>query len=151
MRVHNWDTSSVLIFIVLLGKYIESFSKMKTVEKLSHLASLKVTRANLVKETDLKKISLGSKFEEMAVELLEIGDFVIVMPGGAIPTDGTIVFGRGNCDEAMLTGESRPVTKDIGVKVFGGSILTQGTVILQVTQTSDNATFNQIMKLVENA
>ena len=47
-HVHNWETNSVLIFIILLGKYIESFSKMKTVEKLSHLASLKVTKANLL-------------------------------------------------------------------------------------------------------
>lgn len=51
----------------------------------------------------------------------------------------------------MLTGEARPVSKEIGVKVFGGTILTQGTIIVRVEKTSENATFNQIMKLVENA
>ena len=51
-HVHNWETNAVLIFIILIGKYIESFSKMKTVDKLSHLASLKVTKANLLLQQD---------------------------------------------------------------------------------------------------
>jgi Cu+-exporting ATPase len=122
-HVHNFETNAVLIFIVLLGKFIESFSKMKTVDKLSQLASLKVTKANLLKEQDLSKLNLSCKFDETPVELLEIDDFVLVQPGGAIPIDGVVVYGRGNCNESMLTGESRPVTKDIGVKVFGGTIL----------------------------
>lgn len=94
---------------------------------------------------------MGSPFKETPVELLEIGDLVIVQPGGAIPIDGIVVYGRGTCNESMLTGESRPVNKEIGVLVFGGTILTQGSVIVKVTKTSDDATFNQIMKLVENA
>lgn len=150
-HAHNWETNSVLIFIILIGKFIESFSKMKTVDKLSNLASLKVTKANLVKEEDQNKVNLSSKYDEIAVELLEIGDFVFVQPGGAVPTDGTVIFGRGCCNEAMLTGESAPVVKDIGVQVFGGTILVQGSIILKVTKTSEDATFNQIMKLVENA
>lgn len=52
-NVHNWETNAVLIFIILIGKYIESFSKMKTVDKLSSLASLKVTKANLLNEKDI--------------------------------------------------------------------------------------------------
>lgn len=149
-HVHNFETSAVLILIVLLGKYIESFSKMKTVDKLSDLASLKVTKANLI-NSDEKELSLGSKFKEIPVELLEKKDLVIVQPGGAVPTDGQVVYGRGCCNEAMLTGESQPVQKEIGMRVFGGTILTQGSIILKVTKTSDDATFNQIMKLVENA
>ena len=150
-HVHNWETSAVLIFIVIVGKFIESFSKVKTVDKLSHLASLKVTKANLIAEKDVKKVNLSSKFSEIPVELLEIGDFVLVQPGGAIPTDGVVAFGRGCCNESMLTGEARPVSKEIGIKVFGGSILTQGSIVMMVKKTSENATFNQIMKLVENA
>jgi len=77
-HVHNWETSSVLIVIIILGKYIESYSKMKTVDKLSNLASLKVSKANLVHEKDQKKLNLGCKFTEIAVELLEKKDFVLV-------------------------------------------------------------------------
>ena len=113
-HVHNWETSAVLIFIVIIGKFIESFSKVKTVDKLSHLASLKVTKANLVSEKDPKKVNLSAKFNEIPVELLEIGDLALVQPGGAVPTDGVVVHGRGCCNESMLTGESQPVTKEIG-------------------------------------
>jgi Cu+-exporting ATPase len=141
-HVHNWETSSILILIVLLGKYIESYSKMKTVDKLSDLASLKVTKANLLSEKDVKKLSLGCKFSEIPVELLEIKDFVLVQPGGAVPTDGVVVFGRGMCNESMLTGEAAPIIKEIGLKVFGGTILTQGTIIVKIQKTSENATFN---------
>lgn len=87
-HVHNFETSAFIITIVLVGKFIESFSKMKTVDKLSDLASLKVSKANLLDEKNLHKISLGSAFNEIPIELLEIGDFVIVQPGGAVPTDG---------------------------------------------------------------
>ena len=105
-HVHNFETSAFIILIVLMGKFIETFSKMKTVDKLSALASLKVSKANLLSEKDQGKINLGCKFKETAVELLEIKDFVIVHPGGAVPTDGTVVFGRGCCNESMLTGEA---------------------------------------------
>lgn len=105
-HVHNWETSSVLIMIIILGKFIEAYSKMKTVGKLSDLASLKVSKALLVKEKNRANINLGCKFEEIPVELLELKDYVLVQPGGAIPTDGIVVFGRGCCNESMLTGEA---------------------------------------------
>ena len=82
---------------------------MKTVDQLSNLASLKVSKANLVKERDSSKLNLDCKYDEIAVELLEIKDFVIVLPGGAVPTDGQVVYGRGCVNESMLTGEARPV------------------------------------------
>lgn len=85
------------------------------------------------------------------MELLEIEDFVSIKPGDAIPTDGVVAIGRGSCNESMLTGESRLITKEMGDKLYGGSIMVQGSVIMQVRKTSENATFNQIMALVENA
>ena len=108
-HVHNFETASVLITIVIGGKYMESYSKMKTLSKLSELASLKVTNANLLEEKDQKKVNLGCKHSEIPVELLELKDFVLVSPGGAIPTDGIVIYGRGSCNEAMLTGEALPV------------------------------------------
>ena len=77
-HVHNFETSSILIMIVIVGKFIEAFSKMKTVGQLSELASLKVSKALLIKEKDPAKINLGCKFEEIPVELLELKDFVLV-------------------------------------------------------------------------
>lgn len=150
-HVHHWETSSILIYIVLIGKYIEAYSKTKTIEQLSQLASLKVTKANLIREKKAGKVTLSSNFDVKPVELLEVGDFVLVQPGGAVPSDGIVLLGRGSCNEAMLTGESAPVVKNVGVKVFGGTILHQGSLVVKVLKTSENATFNQIMQLVENA
>ena len=87
-NVHNFETSAILILIVLLGKYIESYSKLKTLDKISILASLKVSKANLLTDQDAKKVNLNAAFSEIAVELLAIGDFIVVQPGGAVPTDG---------------------------------------------------------------
>ena len=69
-NVHNFETSAVLILIVLLGKFIEGFSKKKTIGKLSELASLKVSQANLIFETDIKNLNLNCKFKMVPVELL---------------------------------------------------------------------------------
>ena len=150
-NVHNFETSAILILIVLLGKYIESYSKLKTLDKISVLASLKVSKANLLAEQDVKLVSLNSAFTEIAVELLAIDDFIVVQPGGAVPTDGQVVLGSGICNESMLTGEARPVTKEIGMSVFGGTILSKGSIVVRVTKLAEDATFNQIMKMVENA
>lgn len=68
-----------------------------------------------------------------------------------MPVDGIVLFGKGICNESMLTGESRPIIKEIGCKVYGGSILIQGNIIMKVTKTAENSSINQIIKLVENA
>ncbi len=65
--------------------------------------------------------------------------------------DGIVILGKGLCNESMLTGESRPVEKKSGSKLFGGSILNQGNIIMKVTRTCENSSLNQIIKLVENA
>ena len=142
---HNFEISSVLITIILLGKYIEAISKKKTVDKLSQLASLKVTKANLI---DLKPgnqkemVDLNSKDREISVDLLQVNDLAKVYPGQGIPVDGIVVYGRCICNEAMLTGESQPMMKDISSKVYGGSIVIQGTVIIKVLKTAENSSIN---------
>jgi Cu+-exporting ATPase len=109
-----FEISSVLITTILLGKYLETISKKKTVDKLAQLASLKVTVANLVECTKEDRLSLDLKDRVTEVELLQINDLVKVYPGAGIPVDGIVLFGKGIANEAMLTGESRPVHKDIG-------------------------------------
>lgn len=122
-------------------------------DKLAQLASLKVTKANLVECASGKAPSSLAevKDKEIDVELVQVNDFVKVYPGQGVPVDGVVVLGKGSCNESMLTGESRPVVKEVGSKMFGGSILNQGNVIMKVTRTSENSSLNQIIKLVENA
>lgn len=95
--------------------------------------------------------SLDVSSKEIEVELVQVNDFVKVFPGSGIPVDGEVIVGKGLCNESMLTGESRAVPKDIGSKIFGGSILIQGNIIMKVSKTSENSSLNQIIKLVENA
>lgn len=85
------------------------------------------------------------------VDLLCVGDFVKVQNGGIIPIDGTVVLGTGLVNESMLTGESRPQSKDIGSKVYGGTLLFRGGIIIRVEKLAENAAISQIMKLVETA
>lgn len=68
-----------------------------------------------------------------------------------MPIDGVVVYGKGFCNESMLTGEARPINKEIGTKVFGGAVLIQGNIVVKVTKTAENSSINQIIKLVEGA
>lgn len=63
-------------------------------------------------------------------------------PGSGVAVDGVIVFGKGICNEAMLTGEAKPISKDIGASVYGGSVLIQGNIIVKVTKTAENSSIN---------
>jgi P-type E1-E2 ATPase len=107
---------------------------------------LKATRACVVEGP-----SLTAKGETLDIELVQLGDYVKVMNGAQVPIDGVVAVGSGLCNESMLTGEAKPVKKEIGSKVFGGSILTVGTLVVKVEKLGENATINQIIKLVESA
>ncbi len=144
-HAHNFEVSSALITIILLGKYIEQYSKKKTVDKLSQLASLKVSKALLIEKED------HENYREIDVELVEEGDLIKVNHGQGVPVDGIVVKGKGLSNEAMLTGESKAVSKDIGSPIFGGSMLIQGSLIIRATKTAENSSLNQIIQLVENA
>lgn len=89
-----------------------------------------------------EELSLNCNVEEIQVELLAIGDFIKVGNGQSIPIDGVVVLGNGTCNESMLTGESKPVLKEYGVKVYGGTILTKGSLIVKVEKLAENATIN---------
>ena len=115
------------------------------------MASLKVTKANLVELKSNEALSLDCEAREIPVDLVQINDLLKVSPGQGVPVDGVLIYGRGFCNEAMLTGESKPIKKEIGAKVYGGSLLSQGTIIIRVIRTSENSSINQIIKLVENA
>ena len=106
-HAHNFEISSTLITVILLGKFLESFSKKQTVDKLSQLASLKVSKATLLKSPP----TLSQEGEDIDVDLLVVGDFIKVQNGQTVPIDGMVVMGSGLCNESMLTGEARPVDK----------------------------------------
>lgn len=87
----------------------------------------------------------------MEIELVCVGDFVKVINGQTVPIDGVVCAGSGLCNESMLTGEAKPLSKEIGSKVYGGTTLDRGTIIVRAEKLGENATISQIIKLVETA
>lgn len=143
---HNYhvyfDTTAVIITLILLGRWLESRAKSKTGSAIKNLIELKPKTA-IVKEQN-KEI-------EKNLDELKVGDIVIVKPGGKLPADGIITAGSSTVNEAMITGESLPVEKFVGAKVVGGTINIIGYFEFEITTIGNNSVLGQIIKLVEEA
>jgi Cu2+-exporting ATPase len=132
-----------LIDVMLLGHWLEMRSVRQASGALNELAKLMPDTAERIKDD-------GST-EEINVTELRTGDKVLVRPGASIPADGEIVEGRSDVNEAMITGESKPVKKLPGDKVIGGTVNGDGSLRLRVTATGDQTALAGIMRLVEQA
>ena len=137
-----FETTAVIITLILMGRWLESRAKSKTGLAIKKLIELK-PQTVIVKRKSIE--------EEIPIGELLIGDIVIIKPGGKIPADGKVVSGYSTIDESMLTGESIPVEKNIGSKVIGGSINKTGSFNYQVTAIGDNSILGQIIKMIEEA
>ncbi len=137
-----FETSAVLITIVMLGRLLEAKAKGKTSDAIKALIGLKPKTAIVIRE--------GQEFEINIDDVLE-GDIVIVKPGGKIPVDGIIIQGHTSVDESMVTGESIPVEKNKGDTVIGGTINKHGSFQFKATKVGANTTLAQIIKLIEDA
>jgi len=137
-----YDTSAVIITLILFGRYLEAKSKSKTSQAIKKLIGLKPKTANVLKNGN----EITIKIDE-----LKINDLVIVRPGERIPADGFIINGFSAVDESMITGESIPVEKKEGEKVIGGTINLYGSFNFRVTATGKSSVLGQIIRLVEEA
>ncbi|KAG7196067.1 uncharacterized protein KQ657_000078 [Scheffersomyces spartinae] len=142
-----FDAVVFLTFFLLIGKVLESISKIKTAEAISTLSSLKKTTANMV---TLKDGKYGDD-EDINVKLLEIGDYVKISAGDSPPIDCVIVEGTSNFDESALTGESIPITRSPGHQIFTGTINTGGNVVIaKVLTLEGESLLDQIVKTVRD-
>ena len=137
-----FDTSAVIISLILLGRWLESRAKSKTGSAIKKLIELQPKTA-IVKEQN-REI-------ERQIDELKSGDIIVIKPGSKIPADGIITSGSSSVNEAMITGESLPVEKIIGSKVIGGTINTSGYFEFEITTIGKNSVLGQIIKLVEEA
>ena len=137
-----WWESATLITIMLLGHWIEMRSISEASGALKELAKLIPDMAHRVVE--------GGE-EDVAVGQLRAGDVLIVRPGENIPADGIVRKGRSDVNESMITGESRPLTKDEGAEVIAGTINGTGSLRIEVTGTADKTKLSGIMRLVSEA
>ena len=141
-RVFFWELAS-LIDIMLLGHWIEMRSIMSASGAMEELAKLIPGEAHRLKED-------GST-EDVKVSELQAGDKVMVKPGEKIPADGEIEDGTSSINEAMLTGESKPVEKGAGDEVIGGAVNGGGSLTVVVGKTGDESFINQVMTMVKEA
>lgn len=137
-----WWELALLIVIMLLGHWLEMRSLAQTTSALDSLSALLPDTAQKV---------VGDEIQEVTPDELEIGDVVVVRPGGSVPADGEIVDGAAALDESMITGESRPVRREKGAKVVAGTIATDSGIRVEVTALGDDTTLAGIQKLVSDA
>lgn len=141
-KVFFWELAS-LIDIMLLGHWIEMRSVMAASGAMEELAKLVPGKAH--------RLNDDGSTEDVAVSKLQENDRVLVKPGEKIPADGEIAEGSSSINEAMLTGESKPVEKGEGDEVIGGAVNGEGSLTLVVKKVGKDSFLNQVMDMVENA
>jgi len=151
----SFETSSLLITFVLLGKYLEAYAKSHTSDAISKLAQMSASTATVLEEVTIfdQNGNKAVRFEEKEIEiaLVQRGDILLVKPGEKVPTDGEVIQGETTIDESMLTGESVPVHKEVGDKVIGATINVDGLIQVRVLVIGDDTALAQIVRLVEDA
>lgn len=137
-----YETASLLITFLTLGRYLEAKAKGKTSEALKKLLSLKPKKAVVLRSGVEEEIDPGK---------LRKGDVVIVKPGDLIPSDGVVIEGESYVDESMLTGEAIPVLKKKGDVVYGGTINQSSVLKVEITKVGEETVLSQIIRVVEEA
>lgn len=137
-----FESSGMIITLILLGKYLEQKAKTKTSDAIKQLMSLQAKTAMLMVDGEEK---------EVPIEAVQVGDILRVRPGEQIPVDGKIIKGQTTIDESMLTGESLPVDKQAEYQVFGGTVNTTGSIQFSATQVGSMTVLSRIIRMVEDA
>jgi P-type Cu+ transporter len=137
-----FDTSAIIITLILLGRLLETRAKGRTNEAIRKLAGLQAKTARVVRDGEELDVPL---------EDVQVGDVVVVRPGEKVPVDGRVVSGASAVDESMITGESIPVTKREGDEVIGATMNTSGSFRFTATKVGEDTALHQIMRMVEEA
>ncbi|WP_232696066.1 heavy metal translocating P-type ATPase [Brevibacillus daliensis] len=137
-----FETSAVLITLIILGKLFELLAKGRTSEAIKNLIGLQAKTATVIRD--------GQELV-LPIEELRVGDLFLVKPGEKVPVDGEIIEGKSTIDESMLTGESLPVEKAIGDEVIGATINKNGVLQVKATKVGKDTALAQIIKVVEEA
>ena len=137
-----YDTSAIIITLILLGRLLEARAKGRTSEAMRKLIGLQPKTARVIRD---------DQTVEIPIDEVQPGETIIVRPGEKIPVDGIITDGHSSVDESMLTGESIPVEKSPGEQVYGGTINRAGGFRMEATKVGKDTALAQIIRLVEEA
>ncbi|KAG8727026.1 hypothetical protein FRC11_014043, partial [Ceratobasidium sp. 423] len=140
-----FDTSTMLITFVSLGRYLENLAKGKTSAALTDLMALETSMATIYTDPEC------TVEKKIATELIQAGGTLKIVPGDKIPAGGTLVRGSSTVDESAVTGEPVPALKQVGDSVIGGTVNGLGTFDMLVTRAGKDTALAQIVKLVEEA
>ncbi|KAK1865093.1 hypothetical protein I4F81_007628 [Pyropia yezoensis] len=141
-----FNAAAMIITIVLFGKWLETVAKGRAAAGVAALVRLKVRAATLVDGTTHAVLH-----EDVPVELLAAGDYLLVPAGGKVPVDGEVVSGLSAVNESMLTGEALPVAKSPGDFVYGATLNGAGALLVRATAVGGDAVLAQIVALVNDA
>ncbi|UOD35364.1 heavy metal translocating P-type ATPase [Deferribacteraceae bacterium V6Fe1] len=147
-----FDTSAMIITLILLGRYIETEAKIKASKEISLLFNLQPKQAKLFKYFNKNDYICG-KLKPMIVKVSSIkkGDILEVLPGENIPVDGKVIYGESEVNEAMFTGESVPVLKKQESDVISGTNNLNGTLIIEATKSSKESSLSKIAEAIKSA
>ncbi|MBC7328548.1 copper-translocating P-type ATPase, partial [bacterium] len=137
-----YEIAGLLVFFILLGRYLESLARGKASKAIEQLLSLQVKKVHLIKN--------GQEID-IPIEEVKVGDILLVKPGEKIPVDGVIIQGFSLIDESLITGESLPQEKKEGDKVIGGTLNTVGSFMMKAIQVGGETLLSQIVRLAEEA
>ncbi len=138
-----FESSAVVVSLVLLGKWLEARAKRQTTAAIRALQALRPETARVLQR--------GGQEAELPVTELLVGDTVVLRPGERVPADGVVTEGQTQVDESMLTGEPLPVAKGVGERLTGGSLNGEGRVLLRVAAVGAESVLAHIIRLVEDA
>ena len=137
-----FDTVTNLIFVILIGRYLEGMFRHQALSATKRLMELQPRVATVL---------LDGKEQIIPIRGIKPGDHVMIKPGYKVPVDGIVLEGQSTVDESMLSGESVPVSKSVGAKVFSGTVNVNGALLVEVNTTTQNTTLAKIIRLVEEA
>ena len=137
-----FEASAAVITLVLLGKWLEARAKRQTTEAIQSLQALRPATARLRRD---------SGEVEVAVEEVRVDDEVIVLPGERIPVDGIVIVGLSHNDESLISGESLPLSKEVGSRVTGGAMNMEGRLVLRTVAVGAQSALARIIRMVEDA
>ncbi len=146
-----FESSAVIITLILLGKYMEERAKNRTGEAIRSLMALQAKTAIRIDQQPAEDGSMRELFVEVPIDSVMIGDQLLVHPGKTIPVDGTVISGSSTIDESMLTGESLPIDKTAGDELFSGTLNQSGALVMQSTKLDSDSTLSRIIEMVNDA
>ena len=159
-RPSTFETGAMLLTFVTFGKYLEAYAKGKTANALQKLMELQPTmalRVNKEVEKVTESVNIHAlQTEEVPIGDIKLGDYLVVIPGARIPTDGIIIAREGDgkysfIDESALSGEPFPVAKGIGENVYGSCVNQLSVILIQVSATGGKTFLARIVRLIEDA